>query len=132
DPGAAFGTQQGEELRQGGLRAALGQPQHPPGGVIHHHRQVLVATLVGDLIHPDAGDPVQAIGAGGVRLGHHPGDDGPDRGPADPTASSPDTSGSNRTDSTTTCSTPSSPAHTLNERTPLPPPRSEAFNKPGT
>jgi hypothetical protein len=62
-----------EELVERGLAAVLADPHHPAGVVVGHDGQVAVPALVGDLVHPDPVQPVQAAVVDVV--GHHPADD---------------------------------------------------------
>jgi pimeloyl-ACP methyl ester carboxylesterase len=51
--------------------------------VIDHDGEVVTATLVGDLVDPDPGQPVQAV-TERVDVGPDPGNDRPDRAPRNP------------------------------------------------
>ncbi len=81
-PAALFAEGVEEGVHGPGLAAGRGPDQHP-GVVVHHDDQVLVATLVGDLVDPDAPQPSEPV-AGRLRLGSHPGDDGACRAPGNP------------------------------------------------
>lgn len=61
DLGAAVLAEQLEEAVQRGLVAAHAGPEEPAGVVVDHDGQVPVPALVGDLIDPDAAEPLQAV-----------------------------------------------------------------------
>jgi len=69
-----------EEAVQRGLVVAGRGPDQPAGVVVDHHRQVAVPLAVGDLVDPDAAQPLQAVD---VRSGllcdarEHPADGAP-------------------------------------------------------
>ena len=57
-------------------------PHEPAGVVVDDDHQVLVAAPVGDLIDPDAGEPVEGVDRSS-RVGHDAGGDRPDSPPGD-------------------------------------------------
>src|SRR6266511_2452688 len=63
---AALGAERVEEALQGGLVAAGRGPDKPAGVVVDHDREVAVALLVGDLVHPDAAQPGEPVHPGGL------------------------------------------------------------------
>jgi hypothetical protein len=83
DSGGPFRTEQIEEPLQGGPVMAGGGPHQPAGVVVDDDHQVLVAAPVGDLVDPDASEPVEGVD-GGSRVGHDPGSDRAHGPPRDP------------------------------------------------
>ena len=81
--GGPFGAELIEEHAQGGVVAARAGPHQRAGVVVDDHDQVAVPALVGDLVDPDAAQPLEPV-HGGVDIGVDPGDDRPDRPPRDP------------------------------------------------
>ncbi len=83
DQAGSFRTERVEESAQGGHVPARGRPHQPATVMVDNNSQILVATLVGDLINPD---PPQ-VGERVIELLHvtpDPGDDRPHRTPRDP------------------------------------------------
>lgn len=80
--GAALGSQLVEERLDRRLAATGLDPHQPARVVIDDHGQVVVALQMRDLVDADPGQAFQRVDAGAA-LGHHPGDDPPDRHPGD-------------------------------------------------
>jgi hypothetical protein len=78
-----LGTEGVEERLDGGGVTTGRRPEGPPGVVVGDRRQVAVPPAVGDLVDPDPGDPIVAVGAA-QRMGHHPFDPGGHRPPRHP------------------------------------------------
>jgi transposase len=81
--GRPFGAELVEEHAQGGVVAARAGPHQRAGVVVHDDDQVVVAAFVGDLVDPDAAQPIEAV-HDGVDIGVDPRDDRPDGAPGDP------------------------------------------------
>ncbi len=61
DTTGSFGSEEIEELLEGGpVVTGLG-PHHPAAVVVDDDHQVLVSAPVGDLVDPDPGEPVEGI-----------------------------------------------------------------------
>jgi hypothetical protein len=84
---------------RGGPRVCLWRPTPPCFVVVGHDRQVLVSPPVGDLVHPDA---VQAVEAGGIEMLRPP---RARRGPTSP----PTSSASGSTPWSCRCAAPATP-----------------------
>ena len=83
DQGTPVDAQGIEEPPQGGGVAARRRPDQPTAVVVDHHRQILVMTLVRDLVDADPaqiGEPIDGL----VDVSPHPGHDRPDGAPRDP------------------------------------------------
>ena len=77
------GPQRVEEAVQGGVVAARDRPDQPAAVVVDHHRDVVVVTLVGDLVDADTPQPGKPVN-GLVHIGPHPRHDRPHGAPGDP------------------------------------------------
>jgi len=83
DLGAAGLTKGVEEPFQGGLARAWRGPHQPAAVVVDDHGQIPLALLVGDLVDPDAAQPLQQVDHRGL-LGRDSGADPPDGAPRHP------------------------------------------------
>ncbi len=83
DQAGSFRAERVKECGQGGHVLARGRPNQPTTVMVNNNSQILVATLVGDLINPDppqVGELVMKL----LRVIPDSGDDRPHRTPRDP------------------------------------------------
>ena len=80
---ASLRTKRVKEAAQRRRVVAGRGPHQPASVVVDHHGEVAVALLVGDLVDPDPGQPLQPV-AGLLGIGDHAGNDPPHRRPRHP------------------------------------------------